>query len=104
MYTLLDVSATKLSLVLQFPVRNVLWALQDSVVIFTCGPHVYTLKVDHSLPTLESLCRHTIMSKIIGEGEDTSVELLPLPKRVVSQLSRSNEPVIPVSFGACKST
>ncbi len=75
---------------------NVLWGLQDSSVILSCGPHVYTLKVDQSLPSLESLCRHAIMSKIASEGEDARIHLLPLPTHEINRLTKINEPLTTV--------
>ncbi len=82
--------------ILQFLKLNVLWALQDSTVILSCGPHIYTLKVDQSLPSLESLCRHAIMSMIASDGEDVRINLLPLPTQEISRLTKIKEPLMTV--------
>ena len=77
--------------------KNVLWGLGDSVLFLTSGMHIYTLKIDQSMPSLKTLCRQAIITKVLGESEEGNVEVLPLPTREISQLTMMREPLIPVS-------
>ena len=59
--------------------------------------HIYTLKIDQSMPSLKTLCRQAIITKVLGESEEGNVEVLPLPTREISRLTMMREPLIPVS-------
>jgi hypothetical protein len=78
---------------MQLCLKNVKWGLNDSAIFASWGSSIYSMEVQHSLPSLRFLARHTIQESI----EDKQLQLLPLPKKEIAQLSLMSMPVVPVS-------
>ncbi|MCG8624673.1 MAG: hypothetical protein MJE68_22090, partial [Proteobacteria bacterium] len=65
---------------------HVIWGLNDSAVFSSWGSSIYSIEVCHSLPSLQFLARHVIKESI-EEGQEKQLQLLPLPKKEIMQLS-----------------
>ena len=77
--------------------KNVIWGLNDSAIFASWGSSIYSIEVCHSLPSLQFLARHVIKESI-EEGQEKQLQLLPLPKKEIMQLSLLKAPIVPVSI------
>ena len=75
--------------------KNVKWGVNDSAIFASWGSSIYSIEVCHSLPSLQFLARHVIKESV-EEGQEKQLQLLPLPKKEIVQLSLLKAPIVPV--------
>jgi len=69
--------------------------LKDSTLFISQDASIYSVGVQEELPSLQYLCRSTILDDLLG-GSEKEMESLPLPWMEVERLRELKAPAIPV--------
>ena len=83
------------SLSKQAPILSIIWGLKDSTLFISQDASIYSVGVQEELPSLQCLCRSTILDDLLG-GSEKEMESLPLPWMEVEKLRELKAPAIPV--------
>lgn len=83
------------SLSKQAPILSIIWGLKDSTLFISQDASIYSVGVQEELPSLQYLCRSTILDDLLG-GSEKEMESLPLPWMEVEKLRELKAPAIPV--------